>query len=107
MNQEAMEWIMGAALTLLCFVVIPALGFILAAMNRAANDNANEISDLKARVAGIETDIHWIKSSVKVMANKMGDVLHSPHTPEFDKLIEAFWHGEITRCTGDRIGRQT
>jgi hypothetical protein len=96
MNQEAIEWIMGAALTAICFVVLPAFGLILSYLKGGIDGNTTEISNLKTTVAGLSERVEWIKEGVRKIGDKMGDILHSPHTPEFDALIEAYWHGTIT-----------
>lgn len=48
-------------------------------------------------VAELKTDMRWLKLGIKVTGDKAGRVLHSPHTPEFDDLIEKFWHGQLAR----------
>lgn len=47
-------------------------------------------------IAELKTDMTWVKSSLKILGDKAGAVLHSPHTPEFDALIEKFWHDQLT-----------
>lgn len=46
-----------------------------------------EISDIKSRVVSLETKImpfwNWVD-------RELPKILHSPHTPEFDKLLEKY-----------------
>lgn len=47
-------------------------------------------------VSELKTNMQWVMSGFKVQADKAGHMLHSPHTPDFDRLIEEFWHGTLT-----------
>lgn len=46
-------------------------------------------------VTRMESDISWIKQSLRFSGAGAAMSLHSPHTPEFDALLEAFWHGTL------------
>jgi hypothetical protein len=50
-----------------------------------------------ARLSELRTDVDWIKSGLRLAGDKAGFGLHGPHSPEFDHLIEQFWHGTLTR----------
>lgn len=50
---------------------------------------------LQITVGEMRTDIKWIMRGLKLSGDKAGYDLHSPHSPEFDKEIEAFWHGTL------------
>jgi|ERR1051325_5805599 hypothetical protein len=71
------------------------IGFIyLVTRNKKSDDKETQkcISDLQERVVRIETkiDVFW-----KGVGFSASQVLHSPHTPELDRLIEKFQCDQI------------
>lgn len=47
-------------------------------------------------MAELKTNMVWVMAGLKILGDKSGLILHSPHTPEFDRLIEKFWHNNLT-----------
>ena len=45
----------------------------------------------------VKTNMNWVMGGLKILGDKAGVILHSPHTPEFDALIEKFWHASLTQ----------
>lgn len=56
-----------------------------------------------ANITRLNTDVEWIKSAIQITAKQSGHTLHSPHTPEFDQLIEHYWHDELSREDAIRL----
>ena len=51
---------------------------------------------LITQVTELRMDVKWIMRGLKLSGDKAGFDLHSPHSPKFDRLIEQFWHGQLT-----------
>lgn len=51
---------------------------------------------LYSTVNVIQNDVKWIKESFSVTGKKSVRVLHSPHTPDLDALLDKYEHEEIT-----------
>lgn len=47
------------------------------------------------RLSGVEGDVKWLVKLFDQLGKKSGRVLHSPHTPELDKLIEKYEREEL------------
>lgn len=76
MDKEIALWIIGLFVTV---VVAPVVGFIL---TRSFSHGD--------RLTKIETDISWIRDTFAVAGKKAARVLHSPHTPVLDALLEKY-----------------
>ena len=48
-------------------------------------------------ITRLESDVNWIKQGIIFSGKASGMRVHSPHTPEFDRLLEAYWHGTLKR----------
>lgn len=48
-------------------------------------------------IVSLKTDMKWVIGGLKMLGDKSGIMLHSPHTPEFDLLIEKFWANQLTQ----------
>jgi len=84
MDKVVVMWGIGLFLT---FIVAPTIAFLLSKSFSHGD-----------RLTKIETDIGWIRDSFQTMGKKAVRVLHSPHTPELDDLLEKYeaenlaWH---------------
>lgn len=69
------------------------LGTLEVRLTQAA-ENSNRVSPLSDRIGVLETkiDVFW-----KNVAYDAAKILHSPHTPELDVLLEGFQDGTLTR----------
>lgn len=76
MDKDVLLWIIGAFLT---FIVAPVVGWTLTRVFLHGD-----------RLVKIETDIGWIRESFNTMGKKAVRVLHSPHTPNLDVLLEKY-----------------
>lgn len=65
-----------------------------------------EVSNIKSNLAALSTDMEWVKSGAKAIGDRAGHAVHSPHTPEFDMLIEEFWHGSLNEQSARELARR-
>jgi hypothetical protein len=48
-------------------------------------------------IATLKADMKWVVGGLKMLGDKAGVLLHSPHSEAFDAFIEKFWHGSLTQ----------
>lgn len=54
-------------------------------------------------IVTLKTDMKWVIGGMKLLGDKAGILLHSPHSPEFDLLTEKFWSNELTSDDAKRL----
>lgn len=68
MNQEAILWMFGIVQTVICLAITGGLAWLLIIVQRLTK----------------------VETILALFAEKAAAILHSPHTPELDKLLEKY-----------------
>ena len=102
MNQELIMWLFGIIITVTAIVVGAAHSRINSLVDRIGADCStcrSGVASMRAHFerefGAINSNIEWIKGAIDFNGRRAGVILHSPHTPEFDRLIEDFWHDRL------------
>lgn len=96
MDKNALMWFLGGLIAL-------AKGLIIVLFNKLTTLETTMIG-IDKRLVVVETNFKWMLSVMEDLPKKAAKVLHSPHTPELDALLEMFHDGiPMTRVQMGRM----